>query len=112
MFSRILHLNKRFDASKNFWMVASGWGIWLFFEALAGVAFDHLNSRHTGEFDQNFSKKSNVCVGGGGERGGRGNFGLDWCMNKVQLVISVTQVGKYLSGLEWSLSIYNLLLFG
>ena len=30
------------------------------FEALAGGAFDHLNCQHTGEFDQNFSKKSNV----------------------------------------------------
>ena len=68
------------------------------FEALVGVEFDHLNSRHTGEFDQNFSKKSNVCVCGGG--GGMGDFGLDWCINKVELVISVTQVGKYLSGLE------------
>ena len=30
------------------------------FEALAGGAFDHLNCQHTGEFDQNVSKKSNA----------------------------------------------------
>ena len=30
------------------------------FEAPAGGAFDHLNCQHTGEFDQNFSKKSNA----------------------------------------------------
>ena len=38
-------------------------------EALAGGAFDHLNCQDTGEFDQNFSKKSNACgvQGGGGD---------------------------------------------
>ena len=48
------------------------------FEALAGWAFDHLNCQHTGEFDQNFSKKSK-CAGvfpGGGE-GEMGDFGID-----------------------------------
>ena len=30
------------------------------FEALTGVAFDCLNWQHSGEFDQNFSKKSNA----------------------------------------------------
>ena len=30
------------------------------FEALTGGAFDHLNWQHSGEFDQNFSKKSNA----------------------------------------------------
>ena len=30
------------------------------FEVLAGGAFNHLNYRHTKEFDQNFSKKSNA----------------------------------------------------
>ena len=36
-----------------------------------------------------------VCVGGGGGGVlGMGDFGLDWCINKVELVISVTQVGK------------------
>ena len=30
------------------------------FEALTGGAFDRLNWQHSGEFDQNFSKKSNV----------------------------------------------------
>ena len=39
------------------------------FEALTGGAFDPLNWQHSGEFDQNFSKKSNapgVCPRGGG----------------------------------------------
>ena len=31
-----------------------------FFEALTGGAFDRLNWQHSGEFDQNFSKKSNA----------------------------------------------------
>ena len=30
------------------------------FEALTGGAFDRLNFQHSGEFDQNFSKKSNA----------------------------------------------------
>ena len=30
------------------------------FEALTGVAFHRLNWQHSGEFDQNFSKKSNA----------------------------------------------------
>ena len=29
-------------------------------EALTGGAFDRLNWQHSGEFDQNFSKKSNA----------------------------------------------------
>ena len=39
------------------------------FEALTGGAFDRLNWQHSGEFDQNFSKKSNAqgfAWGGGG----------------------------------------------
>ena len=39
------------------------------FEALTGGAFDCLNWQHSGEFDQNFSKKSNApgfARGGGG----------------------------------------------
>ena len=30
------------------------------FEALTGGAFDRLNWQHSGEFDQNFSQKSNA----------------------------------------------------
>ena len=42
------------------------------FEALTGGAFERLNWQHSGEFDQNFSKKSNAPGftrggGGGGE---------------------------------------------
>ena len=39
------------------------------FEALTGGAFDRLNWQYSGEFDQNFSKKSNArgfARGGGG----------------------------------------------
>ena len=41
------------------------------FEALTGGAFDRLNWQHSGEFDQNFSKKSNApgFARGGGEGG-------------------------------------------
>ena len=42
------------------------------FEALTGGAFDHLSWQHSGQFDQNFSKKENArgfargfCPGGG-----------------------------------------------
>ena len=46
------------------------------FEALMGGAFDRLNWQHSGEFDQNFSKKSNAP---GFARGaGMGGFGIDW----------------------------------
>jgi len=45
------------------------------FEALAGEAFDRLNCQHSGEFDQNLSKKSNAQ---GFARGGMGSFGIDW----------------------------------
>ena len=53
------------------------WGIWhVLFEVLAGWAFDHLSYQHTGEFDQNFSKKSNArgfSRGGGGSMDGFGS---------------------------------------
>ena len=45
------------------------------FEALTGGAFDRLNWQHSGEFDQNFSKKSNAP---GFARRGMGGFGIDW----------------------------------
>ena len=41
------------------------------FEALTGGALDRLNWQHSGEFDQNFSKKSNA------RGGGMGGFGID-----------------------------------
>ena len=44
------------------------------FEALTGGAFDRLNRQHSGEFDQNFSKKSNAL---GFARRGMGGFGID-----------------------------------
>ena len=45
------------------------------FEALTGGAFDRLNWQHSGEFDQNFSKKSNAREFAGG--GNMGGFGID-----------------------------------
>ena len=39
----------------------------MLFEALASGAFDHLNCQHTGEFEQNFSNKSNARMFSGGE---------------------------------------------
>ena len=44
------------------------------FEAQTGGAFDRLNWQHSGEFDQNFSKKSNAPEFA---RGGMGRFGID-----------------------------------
>ena len=44
------------------------------FEALTGGAFDRLNWQHSGEFHQNFSKKSNAR---GFAREGMGGFGID-----------------------------------
>ena len=46
------------------------------FEAQTGGAFDRLNWQHSGEIDQNFSKKSHApgfSLGGGG----MGGFGSD-----------------------------------
>ena len=39
------------------------------FEALTGGAFDRQNWQHSGEFDQNFSKKSNAPGFARGEDG-------------------------------------------
>jgi len=46
------------------------------FKALTGGAFDRLNWQHSGEFDQNFSKKSNARGFARGE-GGMGGFEID-----------------------------------
>ena len=48
------------------------------FEALTGGAFDRLNWQHSGEFDQNFKKKSNAP---GFARGGDGRF-WNWLVHK------------------------------
>ena len=52
------------------------------FEALTGGALDRLSWQHSGEFDQNFSKKSNApgfARGGGGMRG----FEIDRYINRA-----------------------------
>ena len=49
------------------------------FQALTGGAFDHRKWQHSGEFEQNFSKKSNAS---GFARGwGMGGFGIDRYIN-------------------------------
>ena len=57
------------------------------FEALTCGAFDRLNWQHSGEFDQNFSKKSNArgfARGGGG----MGGFGIDqYIIWKYSLIV-------------------------
>ena len=45
------------------------------FEGLTAGAFDRLNWQSSGEFDQNFSKKSNAR--GFARGGGMGGFGID-----------------------------------
>ena len=50
------------------------------FEAQTVGAFDRLNWQHSGEFDQNFSKKSNVP---GFARGDMGGFGIDRYITQI-----------------------------
>ena len=55
------------------------------FEALTGGAFDRLNWQHSGEVDQNFSKKSNApgfARGGGG----MGGSGIDWYISPQHIL--------------------------
>ena len=80
-------LNKKFVVAENFAeLVSKGkfiskgkqfcfpWrvGDLTLFEALMGGAFDRLNWQHSGEFDQNFSKKS--IAPGFARGGGDGRF--------------------------------------
>ena len=70
------------------------------FEALTGGAFDRLNWQHSGEFDQDFSKKSNAP--GFARGGGMGGFGIDryitfipyFFVSALQLNFSVTDKRK------------------
>ena len=63
------------------------------FEALTGGAFDRLNWQHSGEFDQNFSKKSNAR--GFARGGGMGGFGIDRYIT-LSLLIPLTAKVKTL----------------
>ena len=79
-------LNKKFVVAENFAELfsegkqffifvyfMSAWrdrvGDLTLFEALTGGAFDRLNWQHSGEFDQNFSQKSNAPGFARGEGG-------------------------------------------
>ena len=53
-------------------------GDFTLFEALTGGTFDRLNWQYSGEFDQNFSKKSNAPGFAWGGGGGMGGLGIDW----------------------------------
>ena len=66
-------LNKKFVVAENFAeLVSRRVDDLTLFEALTGGAFDRLNWQHSGEFDQNFSKKSNAR--GFARGGGYGRF--------------------------------------
>ena len=75
------------------------------FEALTSGAFDCLNSQQSGEFDQNFSKKSNApgfAWGGGG-----GGWAVLELTNTLITSVRLIQVGnnrndhfKYFSGVR------------
>ena len=58
------------------------------FEALTGGAFDRLNWQHSGEFDQNFSKKSNARGFARGDGGGMGGFGIDRYIRARETLLS------------------------
>ena len=60
------------------------------FEALTGGAFDRLNWQHSGEFDQNFSKKSNARGFALGGARGMGGFGIDRYSNKSGFFHSIS----------------------
>ena len=79
------------------------------FEALTGGAFDRLNWQHSGEVDQNFSKKSNApgfAGGGGGWRGMSGSE-IDWYISPQHILCTK----KLLFGgkKQWQVQQYNLL---
>ena len=68
------------------------------FEALSGGAFGRLNWQHSGEFDQNFSKKSNAREFA---RGGMGGFGID------RYIIEFTSLMVYFLDLQSALTEMN-----
>ena len=69
------------------------------FEALMGEAFDRLTWQHSGEFDQNFSKKSNARGFARGGGGGTGGFGIDRYIT-CRLEQPETQPGSNLSDIQ------------
>lgn len=60
-------------------------------EALASATFDRLNCQHTGESDQNFSKKPHErgSAGGGGDMG---SFGIDWYRNDLKSFVTKSKI--------------------
>ena len=73
------------------------------FEALTSGAFDRLSWQHSGEFDQNLSKKSNAR---GFVRGGMGGFGIDRYINMADELQNTNQL---LTSLGFSLLTTHLL---
>ena len=65
------------------------------FEALMGGTFDRLSWQHSGEFDQNFSKKSNAR--GFARGGGMGGFGIDRYIILQTDLLPISQSGPILS---------------
>ena len=60
-------------------------------EAQASATFDRLNCQHTGESDQNFSKKPHGrgSAGGGGDMG---SFGIDWHRNDLKSFVMKSKI--------------------
>ena len=91
-------LNKKFVVAENFAELVStvcftclkGGGLTLF-EALTGGAFDRLNWQHSGEFDQNLSKKTNAR---GFARGGMGGFGIDRYIRSISKNVNIDFIFK------------------
>lgn len=61
-------------------------------EALASATFDRLSCQHTGESDQNFSKKPHGR-GSAREGGGdMGSFGIDWYRNDLKSFVMKSKI--------------------
>lgn len=59
-------------------------------EALVSATFDRLNCQHTGESDQNFSKKPHGRGSAGG--GDTGSFGVDWYRSDLKSFVMRSKI--------------------
>ena len=59
-------------------------------EAQASATFGRLNCQHTGESDQNFSKKPHGRGSAGG--GDMGSFGIDWYRNDLKSFVMKSKI--------------------